>query len=151
MLAVVIAVIIMSIAIPSLRGLRQERNLRESYEKLEALVYKAQANAITQQRSWVLVWEKGQILLQPDNPTAEEKMAGSAENTDTLTFGEDELYTIQRPASLLGPKETPGEWPFWRSGTCEPVTVAYEGPYGIWTAQFHPLTGRGELIEEKMR
>ena len=151
MLAVVIAVIIMSIAVPSMRGLREERQLRESYSKLETLVYKAQSNAITQQRTWVLVWEKGQILLQPDSPTAEERQAGGAEGQETLTISEDEKYTLQRPAALLPAKEVPGEWPFWRSGTCEPVTVLYDGPYGIWTAQFNPLTGKGELTEEKLR
>ena len=151
MLAVAIAVIIMAIAIPSMKGLRSERLLRESFEKLQTLVYKAQSNAITQQRAWVLVWEKNQILLQPDNPTAEEKQAGSAEGTETMIFEEGDLFTIVRPATLLPKKETPGEWPFWRSGTCEPVTVTYEGPYGTWAANFHPLTAKGDLTEEKMQ
>ena len=151
MLAVLIALIVMGIAIPSMRGLNAEKRLRESYEKVEALAYKAQTNAITQQRTWVLVWEKGQILLQPDAPTAEEKQAGTAEGEETMAIGEDETLTMQRPASLLPPKETPGEWPFWRSGTCEPVTVAYDGPEGTWTAIFHPLTAKGEITEKKMR
>lgn len=151
MLAVVIIVIIMLIAIPSMQGLRAERALRESYEKLEALVYKAQSNAISQQRTWVIVWDKGSILLQPDAPTEEERASGTADGTDTLAIAEDELFTIKRPAALLPEKEVLGEWPFWRSGACEPVTIAYEGPHGIWTAQFHPLTAKGELIEERPR
>lgn len=151
MLAVVIAVIIMSVAVPSMRGLREERMLRESYSKIETLVYKAQSNAITQQRTWVLVWEKGQILLQPDSPTPEERQSGGAEGGETLTIAEDEKITLVRPAALLPAKEVLGEWPFWRSGTCEPVTVSYEGPAGSWTAQFNPLTGKGELTEEKIR
>jgi prepilin-type N-terminal cleavage/methylation domain-containing protein len=151
MLAVAIIVIIMLIAIPSMQGLRAERALRESYERFEAMVYKAQSNAISQQRTWVLVWDKGAILLQPDSLTAEERDSGAAEGGDTLTVGEEESFTIQRPAALLPAKEVPGEWPFWRSGACEPVTIAYEGPHGIWTAQFHPLTGKGEFIDEKPR
>lgn len=151
MLAVAIAVIIMAIAIPSMSGLRSERLLRESFEKLQTLAYKAQSNALTQQRAWVLVWEQNQVLLQPDSPTAEEKLAGSAEGTETLTFEEGEVFTIVRPATLLPKKETPGEWPFWRSGTCEPVTVTYEGPHGRWAADFHPLTAKGELTDEKIR
>jgi prepilin-type N-terminal cleavage/methylation domain-containing protein len=151
MLAVAIVLIIMLIAIPSMQGLRAERALRESYERFEALVYKAQKNAISQQRTWVLVWDSGAILLQPDSPTAEERESGAAEGGDTMSIGEDESFTIQRPAALLPAKEVPGEWPFWRSGACEPVTIAYEGPTGIWTAQFHPLTGKGELIDEKPR
>lgn len=150
MLAVLIAIIVMAVAVPSMKGLREEKLLRESYEKLETLVYKAQTNAIAQQRTWVLVWEQNQILLQPDAPTADEKQSGSAEGTETLTFGDGEKYSITRPAALLGPKETNGEWPFWRSGTCEPTSVSYEGPYGTWTAVFHPLTGKGELTEERI-
>jgi type II secretory pathway pseudopilin PulG len=151
MLVVMIVLLVIAVATPSIRGMRKDRDLHDTYEKFEKLVNKAQENAITQQRTWVLVWEQTQILLQPDAPTAEEREAGHAEGSDSMTFGEGELYTINRPASLLPPKDTPGEWPFWRSGTCEPVTIAYEGPPGIWTANFSPLTGHGDIVLEEIR
>jgi type II secretory pathway pseudopilin PulG len=151
MLVVMIILLVIAIAAPSLRGMRQDRQLAETYERFVTLVNKAQENAMSQQRTWVLVWEQNQILLQPDAPTPEERQSGSAEGGDVFSFGDGELYTISRPAALLPAKDVPGEWPFWRSGTCEPVTIAYEGPVGIWTAQFHPLTGKGELLLEELR
>ena len=68
---------------------------------------------------------------------------------ETFAFGDSETFTIERPASLLPPKDTPPAWTFWRSGTCEPVLISYTGPDGSWTAQYNPLTGHGEIIEQR--
>lgn len=148
MLAVAIAVIIMAVAIPSMSGLSSERQLRDTFEQFDALARKAQIRSVSEQRSYVLVWQPGAILLQPNEPTPEERMGGAETDSEQIAIGESEKWTLERPASLLPPADTPAEWIFWRSGTCEPVFVTYEGPYGWWRAQYNPLTGRGDIVEQ---
>jgi prepilin-type N-terminal cleavage/methylation domain-containing protein len=148
MLAIAIAIIILTIAIPSVSGLTSERRLLETFERFDALTRKAQIRAVSEQRSWVLIWQEGAVLLQPDEPTPEERMDGGASSTETLTYGENENISLERPASLLPPQQTPADWTFWRSGTCEPAIITYDGPEGSWRAQYNPLTGRGDLIDQ---
>jgi type II secretory pathway pseudopilin PulG len=151
MLAIAIAIVILLMAMPSMSGIAAEKRLRESFEKFDQLARKAQLKAVGEQRPWVLVWEPQGILLQPNEPTPEERLAGGEAATETFPITEDETWTVQRPASLLPPLETAREWTFWRSGTCEPVIISYEGPDGWWTAQYHPLTGRGDIIQQEIR
>ena len=151
MLAVAIAIIILMMALPSLSGISAERRLRETFEKFDAFARQAQIKAVSEQRSWVMVWQPEGIILQPDAPTPEELQAGGADGGEPIPVGEDEKWTLTRPATLLPPQQTPQEWIFWRSGTCEPVLVTYEGPDGWWTAQYNPLTGRGEVTDQELR
>lgn len=151
MLAVSIAIIVMMIALPSMSGMSAEKRVRASFEKFDALARKAQLRAVAEQRSWVLVWQENGILLQPNEPTPEERLNGGSASSEEITFGEDEKWTLLRPASLLPAPQTPGEWTFWRSGTCEPVFVTCDGPDGWWQAQYHPLTGRGDIIEQVIK
>jgi prepilin-type N-terminal cleavage/methylation domain-containing protein len=151
MLAIAIAIIILLMAMPSLSGIAAEKRLRESFEKFDQLARKAQLKAVSEQRSWVLVWDANAILLQPHEPTPEERLAGGEGSNETFPINEDEQWTVQRPATLLAPADTPREWTFWRSGTCEPVIITYEGAEGWWTAQYHPLTGRGDVIQQELK
>ncbi len=148
MLTIAIVLMIVMLAIPSVGGMSAEKRLHETFEKFDDLARKAQLNAISGQRSWVLVWGEGVVSLQPDQPTPEERLNEGAGVREDMALGEDETLWLERPASLLPPKETPGEWTFWRSGTCEPVFVNYHGPAGSWRAQYNPLTGIGEIIEQ---
>ena len=61
-----------------------------------------------------------------------------------FAFGEAKLI-LERPFALE--KQPPAEWPFWRSGACEPVRVSFEGREGRWVAEFDGLTGRGRVLE----
>ena len=154
MLAVAIAVIVLMAAVPIIGGVSTERALNEKFEQFDSLARKAQMNAVQQQRAWVLIWDKSRVVLQPDEPTPEEREAhatggGVVENGGEVAFGEEESITLSRPAALLPAKEVPADWTFWRSGTCEPVLVTYVGPAGTWTAQYNPLTGRGEVTDQR--
>jgi prepilin-type N-terminal cleavage/methylation domain-containing protein len=148
MLAIAIVVMLLAVAIPSMSGLSSDKQLRQKFEEFDAFVRRGQVLAVQQQRSWVMVWQPGAILLQPDEPTPEERL-NEGGTGEVFATAEDEKWTLDRPASLLPPQQTPAEWTFWRSGTCEPVFVTYEGPQGWWRAQYHPLTGRGEIIEQR--
>ena len=147
MLAIFIALMIFALAIPSMRGMSAERRLQETFDRFDDLTRKAQVRAVSQQRSWTLLWGQGVISRQPDEPTPEELQGGAEGLREDLSYGEDESYVLERPASLLPPKATSAEWTFWRSGTCEPVIISYTGPGGSWTAQYNPLTGRGEMTD----
>ena len=151
MLAIFIAVMIIATVIPNMRGMSGERRLQETFEKFDELTRKAQLKAVSQQRSWSLVWGTGMISLRSNEATPEEIQAGGANVQEDFIHDENESYVLQRPASLLAPKDTRAEWTFWRSGTCEPVIVNYTGPAGTWTAQYNPLTGRGEMIDRKIK
>jgi type II secretory pathway pseudopilin PulG len=151
MLAVAIAIVILLMAMPSLSGIAQEKRLRESFERFDALARKGQLKAVSEQRAWVLVWQPEGILLQPHEPTPEERLAGEQPSPDLLPVTENEVWTLERPASLMPVAQTPKEWIFWRSGTCEPIFVTYDGPDGWWRAQYQPLTGRGDIIDQALK
>jgi prepilin-type N-terminal cleavage/methylation domain-containing protein len=172
MLAIAIALIVMMMVLPSLRGQTAQQRLQETFNHFDDLVRKAQAHAVAEQKAYTLSWQPGAILLLQDdisrdndslnvdengnsiNP-ADDAAAGDATSlagaVDTLTMGKDETYTLERSEALLPPDQTPAEWTFWRSGTCEPVLVHYAGPLGTWTAQYNPLTGHGEITDLRTR
>ena len=152
MLAIAITIVMLLVAVPSVRGYVAEQRLRETFEKFDALARKAQLDAVSQQRTWVLVVDTGVVAIHPVESKPSES-SGDEDNTapEQISFGEEESYTLLRPASLLPPKDTPGKWTFWRSGTCEPVIVNYSGPDGTWAAQYNPLTGHGEITDQQVR
>ena len=151
MLAIAIAIAVTVLAVPNMRGVAAEQRLHETFEKFDAFARKAQLNAVREQRSWSLAWQADRIVLQPDEPTPEEREAGGDPAQEELPILNGESYTLERHASLLAPQDTPAAWTFWRSGTCEPVIVGYRGPDGTWSAQYNPLTGHGEIIDQTVR
>jgi len=148
MLAIAIGVVVLGMAVPSLNGLLVERRLRGSFDLFNEFAQQGQQNAVSQQRSWVMIWLPEEVVLQPDNPTSEELMAGRESATLKLSISEGETYTLERPAALK--KNAEAEWTFWRSGVCEPVLVHYTGPHGKWTARYDALTGTGEIIAQTL-
>ena len=151
MLAIAIAITVTVLAVPNMRGMARERRLHETFENFDAFARKAQLYAVRDQRSWSLVWQPGQIVLQPDEPTPEEQQNGVIALMENFAVPENEVFTLERHASLLALKDTPGMWTFWRSGTCEPVIVSYGGPDGTWSAQYNPLTGHGEIMDQLVK
>ena len=89
MLAIAIAIFVLVTALPSMRGLSAEKRLRETFDRFDELARKAQLNAVSQQRSWTLIWQEGLISLQPDDPTPEERLAGGEGLREDFPFGED--------------------------------------------------------------
>ncbi len=152
MLAVSIILVVMLVAVPSVRGMMAERRLHDTFDKFDSLARKAQLYAVKEQRTWALRIDESGVAISPDEPMHEEH-ADNEENAapDQISCGKEEGYTLLRPASLLPPKNTPSKWTFWRSGTCEPVVVNYSGPDGTWAAQYNPLTGHGEITDQQVK
>lgn len=148
LLAIAIALGVIVLAVPNMRGVGRDRRLHEAFEKFDTFSRRAQQLAVAQQRPWSLTWDGGRILLQPVETTPEERESGTVEHVEELPILEGERYSLDRHAALLPPKDTPPVWTFWRSGVCEPVIVGYSGPDGTWSAQYNPLTGHGEIIDQ---
>ncbi|MEO7318459.1 MAG: prepilin-type N-terminal cleavage/methylation domain-containing protein, partial [Chthoniobacteraceae bacterium] len=113
-LVVAIALILLGLAVPSVRGLFAEQRLKKTFEQFDDFVRKAQLRAVSERRAMVMIWDGEGITVQPDDPTAED----SAGEGDYFAFNEGTIG-LERPAALE--KKPAVEWLFWRSGTCEPA------------------------------
>src|SRR5207302_2912816 len=129
-----IAVLIIAAAVPSVEGLVAERRLKASFDAFDDLVRNAQARSMTEQRAYLIVWDKKTIFLRPEAPLNPAEAAGVAQ----LKADDPENFDVQFPAALL--QAPPKVWVFWPSGTCEPANVTYSGKAGHWTAKYDPLT-----------
>lgn len=144
-LAIMIGLLIVSLSVPSIQGVLAEQRLKESFEKFDALVRKAQQRAVSERRTFVIVWEEMGVSVRPLEPKEDE---GGTE-VERLSLGEGETLFLERPAALM--KKPNAEWVFWRSGLCEPAVVAYEGPEGTWKVEYNALTGRGTFLEQDFK
>ncbi|MGB8169572.1 MAG: prepilin-type N-terminal cleavage/methylation domain-containing protein [Chthoniobacteraceae bacterium] len=145
MLVVMIGSLIMVLAVPSVAGLMREQKLKQTFEQFDDFVRTAQTKAVKGRSTIVMVWEKEGINLFGLDP----EPGGEAQAPESFHFPEGSIWTLQRPAALV--KKPVWEWPFWRSGACEPVTVTFESPAGTWSAEYNGLTGRGKLVEMEVK
>lgn len=144
-LAVMIGMLLMSIAVPSVTAMLREQRLRQSFEDFDDFARAAQTQAVKDRRMVVMVWDKEGISLDSPELAAEEAN-GAAKR---FSFAEGATWNLQRPAALV--KDPVWEWPFWRSGACEPVIVSYESPAGTWSAEYNGLTGHGRVVAMEVK
>ena len=141
LLAIMIGMLLLAIAVPSISGMMRDQKLKETFTKFDDFVRQVQQKSIERGQTLVMVWEEGGItvaILDPSNPddrTADEH----------FSFDDGAKWSLQRPAALV--KKPVWEWPFWKSGACEPVIVNYEGSGGTWSAEYSGLTGHGKLTD----
>ena len=143
-LVIMIMLLLVGLAVPSIRGLFAEQRLKQSFEKFDDFVRRTQLRAVTERRAMVMIWDGEGITVQPDEPTAED----SAAEADYLAFTEG-TFALERPAALE--KKPPVEWLFWRSGTCEPAVIHFQGDGGTWSVQYDPLTVRAAFLEQDIQ
>lgn len=141
MLAIVIGLLLMTVAVPSVVGMMREQKLKQTYEEFDDFVRKAQLQAVETGQTQVMVWGGAGIDLILQSQEESENPEPPAH----FTFPDGTTWNLGRPAALV--KKPVWEWPFWRSGVCEPVVVSYEGAAGKWMAEYNGLTGRGKLLE----
>ena len=70
MLAIAIAVLLLALAIPSLSGIFADEDLRKSFDDFNRFVQQAQAQAIKEKRTVLLVWGKDGIETLAEKPDA---------------------------------------------------------------------------------
>lgn len=139
-IAVVILVLLMMLAVPSVNGVLADRRLRKSLDEFNAIVREAQERSITERRPYLIIFHDGKVGLR-----AEAVQRGEdPEPVVKLKLGRNESLQIAFPAALLD--EPPAEWIFWPSGNCEPAVVKYQGRNGTWTANYSALTARSETV-----
>jgi prepilin-type N-terminal cleavage/methylation domain-containing protein len=137
-ISVFILLLLMLIAVPSLNGVLADRRLHRTYDEFNQLAQQAQQLSTIERRPYLIVWRRGQIILQPETfAKGEEKKP-----TAVLKAGAN-VFTLTLSAALA--KKPPPEWIFWPSGNCEPAIVGFKGRDGTWTANYSALTARGDL------
>ena len=138
-IAVFILVLVLMLAVPSLRGVLADHRLRRSLNQMNQLVRAAQERSVNERRAYLIVWDKNQILLRPEAFADGEERAP----VSILKLQRGDALRLSLPAALV--ENPPAEWVFWPSGTCEPAIVSFKGVDGSWTANYSALTARAEL------
>jgi type II secretory pathway pseudopilin PulG len=156
MVAVMVGLMMLGLAVPSVRGVLEEQRLREKMASFEDVVRRAAAQAVSAKREVRLIWfEDGVRALtdwsapkageEPGLPQREEQAedAGGGESV-FYAVGKGEWLSLVRVAAR---EERPlSEWSFWPSGIREPVEVYYEGPLGKWALRFSALVPDPETV-----
>jgi prepilin-type N-terminal cleavage/methylation domain-containing protein len=139
-IAVVILVLLMMLAVPSMNGVLADRRLRRSLDAFNAIVREAQERSVAERRSYLIIWYDGKVGLRPEGLLKGE----NPEPAVKLKLAKNESLKLFFPAALV--ESTPAEWIFWPSGNCEPAVVNYRGKDGGWTANYSALTARAEVV-----
>jgi len=145
-IALFIALLVITMAVPSVLSLLAEQRLKTSFEAFDGWVRKAREKSIAERRAYALVWEEdGIALITPERRDTDDPEA----LPERLVFAEGESFKISRPSALM--KEPPGEWVFWRSGLCEEAEISYAGASGSWRVHYDPLTTRGTFVDSEVK
>ena len=139
-IAVVILVIILMLAVPSVNGVLADRRLRKSLDDFNSMVRQAQERSIAEHRSYLIMWRDGKVGLRPEAPVRGEDRGPSV----IWKLNKNESFRVFFPAAML--EDPPLDWIFWPSGNCEPAVVTFRGKNGGWTAKYSPLTARAEVV-----
>src|SRR3982075_78226 len=65
-IAVVIMVVLMMLAVPSMNGVLADRRLRRSLDGFNAIVREAQERSVSERRPYLIVWYGGTVGLRPE-------------------------------------------------------------------------------------
>ena len=138
-IAILILLVLIGLAVPSMSGVFADRRLRRSLDQFNAVVREAQERSITERRSYLVILENGKLSLRAEGLNKGE----SPEPELKWKIDRGAALKIKFPAALVD--DPPAEWIFWPSGNCEPAVVSYRGNDGTWTANYSALTGRSEI------
>jgi type II secretory pathway pseudopilin PulG len=144
-LSIFILMMLLLLAVPSLSGVIASRRLKHSLDGFNNLVRAAQERSVTERRPYLIVWTKSGVLLRPEVFGEDEAVKPTAE----FRVAKGTTLRLSLPAALE--KKHPWEWIFWPSGNCEPATVQFRGPPGIWTANYSALTAQPEITQYAAR
>jgi len=142
-LVLMIGMIILLLAVPSIVGLLADQRLHASYSRFEKFAGDARLESLRDQKPILLIWDQHGIAMCK----TERDKHGDPIVLDRLEVPENEIFDLNRPAAFM--EKPPAEWVFWPNGTCEPVIVSYKGPAGQWQASFDALTGRGTFLKSE--
>ena len=141
-LTLLIGMVLILLAVPSIAGLFAEQRLHESYTRFEQLTNTARWRSIKEQQPYRLIWDKHRIILE-----AAGHATGENAEVDSLALADGESYQLVRVAALV--EHAPEEWIFWPDGACEPVVVNYRGRSGRWQVRFDALNPHGTFQQSE--
>ena len=144
-LSIFILLLLLMLAVPSLSGVFSSRRLKQSLDGFNNLVRQAQERSVMERRPYLIVWNKSGVLLRPEVFKEDEEVKATAQ----LRVNKGSVLRLSLPAALT--EKHPWEWIFWPSGNCEPATVQFRGPAGVWTARYSPLTVQPEITQYAAR
>lgn len=143
-MAIAIGMLMLSLAVPSLRGVFSEQRLRDRMGEFEEVVRRAAAAARESKQEMRIRWYKEGLAIEPA-----ESFEEAREPVLAFEFGKEEQLELKRVAARA---DKPGaEWSFWPSGIREPVEVAYKSGLGVWALRFGPMTPDPDIIEMRAR
>jgi len=142
-LALFIAALVITLAIPSLTGVLEGSKVQNSFADFDAMVQEARSRSVEEARNYVIVWGRDRtVLLRPENPADKEE----AEGLKQWKIEKGEMLELHLPAALTAKGTTPDAiWTFWSTGVCEPAEVRYKGAEGAWSAVYSPFTIQAEV------
>lgn len=144
-LALLIAALMLTLAIPSLTGAFEGSKAQKSFADFDAMVQEAHSRSVEEARNYVIVWGRDTAVLRPEESTDK----GEAEGLQKRKIEKEESLELHLPAALLSKGATPDAiWTFWANGVCEPAEVHYKGPAGAWSAVYNPFTVQAEVTYE---
>jgi len=146
-MAVAIGLLMLSLAMPSLRGLFAEDRLRDRMRQFDEFVGKAATLARTTRKEVRLRWEPEGVRMVPEEPLDTDNSA-TVDGGDFFPFQKDEEFILSRVAAR-DPK-APWEWSFWPEGVREPVEVSYNSPGGSWSERFGALVPEPDVISVRV-
>jgi prepilin-type N-terminal cleavage/methylation domain-containing protein len=132
-LSIFILLLLLMLAVPSLSGVFKSKRLKQSLDGFNSLVRQAQEHSVKERRPYLIVWNKNEEV----------------KATAQLRLAKGNVLRLSLPAALE--EKHPWEWIFWPSGNCEPATVQFRGPAGVWTASYSPLTAQAEVTQYAAR
>ena len=141
--AVTIALMMIGLALPSMRGLLAEKRLRERMAEFEEVVRQAASLAKSSRQEVRIRWFKEGLGVVTENTRADEVPSIAFE------FQKDEVLELRRVAARQG--NPPPEWSFWPNGIREPVEVACSSPQGVWGLRFGPFVPDPDVIVMQAR
>ena len=156
MVAVMVGLMMLGLAVPSVRGVLEEQRLREKMASFEDVVRRAAAQAVSAKREVRLIWFEDGVRALTDwsAPKAGEEsgLPQREEQAEDAGGGESVFYAVGKGEWLslvrvAAREERPlSQWSFWPSGIREPVEVYYEGPLGKWALRFSALVPDPETV-----
>jgi type II secretory pathway pseudopilin PulG len=144
-LSIFILLLLLMLAVPSLSGVFASRRLKQSLDGFNNLVRQAQERSVMERRPYLIVWTKRGVLLRPEVFGENEEVKAAA----VFPVSKGSVLRLSLPAAL--DEKHPWEWIFWPSGNCEPATVQFRSPAGVWTASYSPLTAQPEITQYAAR
>ena len=138
-LAIVILMLVLLLAVPSVSGVLADRRLRQSLDAFNTLVSQARERSVVEHRPFLVVIGDKAIEVRPEVFTKDDDPGPVAQ----LPLNQRDSIKLTFPAALA--KDPPPEWIFWPAGVCEPAVVDFSGRNGRWTASYSALSPQPDI------